>query len=102
MPLTDPCALNGDPLKERANVRKHGVSFAQARRLLASDADYLELFDEVHSIDEDRFIAIGPIDEAIILVAWTERLEGVVRIISARWATRAEARLYRQYLESSR
>lgn len=91
-----------DPQKERANARKHGVSFAQARRLLESNANYLELFDEGHSVDEDRFIAIGPIDEGLILVVWTERMKDVVRIISARWATSGERHLYWQCLESSR
>jgi uncharacterized protein len=55
-----------DLKKEQANVRKHGISFARARQLLESDADYLEIFDEAHSVDEDRFIAIGPIDEGVI------------------------------------
>ena len=91
-----------DPKKERANVRKHGISFARARQLLESDLDYLEIFDQAHSVDEDRFIAIGPIDEGVILVVWAERMEGVVRIISARWATRGEARLYRQHVEAPR
>jgi uncharacterized DUF497 family protein len=61
--------------------------------------DYLELFDEHHSEDEDRFIAIGPIKRGLVLVAWTERDEDVVRIISARWATKGETGLYRSYLE---
>jgi uncharacterized DUF497 family protein len=91
-----------DPKKERANFRKHGVSFAQARQLLESDVDYLEIFDEAHSVDEDRFIAIGPIDKSIILVVWTERVESIVRIISARWATRGEERLYRRYVDGDR
>src|SRR5689334_24917378 len=98
MPVTDgPMRFEWDSKKEQANVRKHGVSFALARQLLESDADYLEIFDEVHSVDEDRFIAIGPIEKGIILVVWTERVEGVVRIISARWATRSEVQLYQQH-----
>jgi uncharacterized protein len=55
-----------------------------------------------HSVDEDRFVAIGPIREGVILVVWTERIEDVVRIISARCATRAEERLYWQHLGSTR
>ena len=53
--------LSWDEAKNRANQKKHGVSFERASELFTSKADYLEFFDEAHSIDEDRFIAIGPI-----------------------------------------
>ena len=59
---------------------------------------FLEIFDAEHSDDEDRFIAIGPIARGVILVVYTERHEGVLRIISARGATRTETRLLLQYL----
>jgi len=85
--------------KNLANQKKHGVSFAEARRLFVSGADYLEVFDEVHSEIEDRFIAIGPIPRGLVLVVWTERDEGTIRIISARWATPRERRLYQDHLE---
>lgn len=70
-----------DDSKNRANQRKHGVSF----------------FDEAHSNEEDRFIAVGPIDRGTVLVVYTERDEDTVRIISARWATRRETALYRNH-----
>jgi uncharacterized DUF497 family protein len=62
-------------------------------------ADYLELFDDAHSDDEDRFIAIGPIKRGLVLVVWTERDQDVVRIISARWATPSERSLFRSHLK---
>lgn len=37
--------------------RKHGVSFEEAAALLTQDSDYLQIFDEPHSDEEDRFIA---------------------------------------------
>jgi uncharacterized DUF497 family protein len=43
-----------DEAKNRANQRKHGVSFDIARTLFESNADYLEIFDDEHSITEDR------------------------------------------------
>ena len=83
--------------KNLANQKKHGVSFDEARELFVSGVDYLELPDDAHSEDEDRFIAIGPIQRGLVLVVWTERDEDVVRIISARWATKFEQKLFRSY-----
>ena len=92
-------ALSWDPEKNRANLRKHGVSFQEASELFSSGVDYLEIFDEAHSIDEDRCRSIGPIRRGLVLVVWTERVEDEVRIISARWATPAGARLFTSYME---
>jgi DNA-binding transcriptional regulator YiaG len=50
-----------DRAKDVANQRKHGVSFKEASELLVSGVEHLEIFDETHSDDEDRFISIGPI-----------------------------------------
>ncbi len=47
-----------DEAKSLANQDKHGVSFEEASALFSSGVDYLEIFDEQHSIDEERFIAI--------------------------------------------
>ena len=87
--------------KNRANRRDHGVAFEEAAKLFTSGTAYLEIFDEAHSDLEDRFIAIGPIRRGVVLVVWTERDEGTLRIISARWATRMEARLYHSFAEES-
>lgn len=87
-------AIEWDDAKNVANQTKHGISFEDASELFTSGEDYLEIFDEAHSDEEDRFIAIGPIRDALVLVVWTERDEDVVRIISARWATKPEAKLY--------
>jgi uncharacterized DUF497 family protein len=91
-----------DPAKDEANQRKHGVSFDDACELLSGGTDYLELFDEVHSDVEERFIAIGPTRRGILLVVYTERFEKTIRIISARWATPEERRLYCRYMEQDR
>jgi uncharacterized DUF497 family protein len=87
-----------DEAKNRANQRKHGISFAEASALFTWGDDYLEIFDEAHSDEEDRFIAVGPIDRGAILVVYTERDEDTVRIISARWATKRETELYRSHV----
>jgi len=91
-----------DPAKDRSNRRKHGLSFAEARRLFESGIDYLEIFDADHSELEDRFIAIGPIDRGIVVVVYTEPDEGRVRIIGARLATQRERKLYRSHRSRTR
>lgn len=86
-----------DPAKNEANEARHGLSFAQASQLLLGDADYLEVYDQAGSIDEDRFIAIGPIEAGVIVVVFTERSDEVVRIISARRATPREVVLFLEH-----
>jgi len=85
-----------DSEKDRLNRRLHGVSFDEAKELFTGDDDSLEIYDVGHSDDEDRFIGIGPIRAGLVLVVYTVRSEEAIRIISARWATESEARLYRQ------
>jgi len=91
--------IEWDSAKNLANQAKHGISFEEASKLFSSGEDYLELFDEAHSDEEDRFVAIGPIVRGLVLVVWTERDEDVVRIISARWATGSERQGYDSYME---
>ena len=94
--------IEWDEAKNAANQKKHGISFEEARQLFDAGGPYLELFDEVHSEAEDRFVAIGPIERGIVLVVWTERDEDVIRIISARRATERERTLYHAYMERGR
>jgi uncharacterized DUF497 family protein len=88
-----------DPEKDKANQRKHGLGFAEIEKLFRSGIDYLEIFDEHHSHFEERFITIGPIARGIVVVAWTERIAGTIRIISGRFATKVEQELYREFME---
>lgn len=94
--------IEWDEAKNQSNQHKHGVSFEEASEVFASDVDYLEIFDDEHSEDEERFIALGPIRRGLVLVVWTERDDEVVRIISARWSTERERRLFATYMESNR
>ena len=84
------------PEKDRANIKKHGLSFREATTLFTGGEEYLEIYDEKHSEDEDRFIAIGSIARGIIVVVYTERTEDLIRIISARLASKKEIRLFRE------
>lgn len=88
-----------DPHKDAANQRKHGLGFAEAAELFTSGLDYLEIFDEAHSDEEDRFIAVGLILRGIIVVVWTEQATDTIRIISARPATGREIESFRRSME---
>lgn len=63
----------------------------ESAALAFADEHYLELYDE-HSIDEDRYIAIGLVED-VLFVVHTMRGENV-RMISARVATNQERRFY--------
>ena len=88
-----------DDAKDLTNQQKHGLSFAEAKELLESGADYLEIFDADHSETEDRFIAIGPVKRGLVVVVYAEREEDLIRIIGARPANRRERDRYRSYTE---
>jgi uncharacterized DUF497 family protein len=84
-----------DERKNAANVRKHGVSFAEAETVFA-DEHALLLNDPDHSSEEDRFILMGLGQSLrVILVFHCYRQgEDVIRIISARKASRGERQDY--------
>jgi uncharacterized DUF497 family protein len=84
-----------DAAKARANLRKHGVSFDEARTVFY-DEFAIQFFDEEHSGSEERFLLLGLSAGArLLLVCHCERTAGqTIRIISARKATRSERRFY--------
>lgn len=84
-----------DPAKAKANVRKHGVSFEEAQSVFF-DEFAVQFFDEEHSAEEERFLMLGMSSEARLLLAChCERRAGsVIRIISARLATKRESTYY--------
>ncbi len=92
-------SLEWDPVKDQANREKHGISFEEASELFKRGEDYLEIYDEEHSADEERFIGIGPIPAGIVVVIYTERSDDVIRLISARRAIKTEVQLFHQYFE---
>lgn len=83
-----------DPEKAEANFAKHGVRFEEVVELFSSGIDYLEIFDEAHSIEEERFLAVGLIAKGVVVVVWTDGEEDIVRIISARIATPRERKQF--------
>ncbi len=85
-----------DRTKAAANFKKHGVSFDEARTVFY-DEFAVQFFDDEHSSEEDRFILLGmDVSARLLVVVHCEVAEGeVIRIVSARKATRSEAKFYR-------
>ena len=80
-----------DDEKNAANIKKHGISFETAAKVFA-DPYYIEVYDSEHSAEEDRYIALGLVED-VLFVVFTERKEAI-RLISARLATEIERRFY--------
>ncbi len=86
-----------DSSKAALNRRKHGVSFEEAQTVFYDECA-IEFFDPDHSEREDRFIMLGMSFTLRVLVVChcVREEQSVIRIISARKATRHEARQYRR------
>jgi uncharacterized protein len=84
-----------DSAKATANLRKHGVSFEEAQSVFY-DEFAVQFFDEEHSAGEERFLLLGiSITAQLLLVCHCERESGdIIRIISARKATKRESAVY--------
>ena len=84
-----------DPRKDRANHRKHGISFEEARTVF-TDEYALLIDDPDHSVTEDRFVLLGlSVRLRVLVVVHGYRgRDDVIRIISARRATRPERDRY--------
>jgi uncharacterized DUF497 family protein len=88
--------IEWDDAKARANLRKHGISFDEAETVFADDYG-LVLPDPDHSsIDEERLVLIGMSAALrVLVVVHCERAGGdIIRLISARRATRSERAQY--------
>lgn len=93
--------IEWDANKNQKNIRKHGISFEEAKEAL-NDPNSIEFFDEVHSTrSEDRYICIGDIGGFLIVyVVYTDR-NGKIRLISARVATPKEKEAYYEHLKGT-
>jgi uncharacterized DUF497 family protein len=89
-----------DANKARANLKKHEVSFRLATSVFG-DPLALTIFDEEHSIDEERWVTLGRAQngQVLVVVHTSEEVSATelhIRIISARRAEPAEVRDYEQ------
>jgi hypothetical protein len=81
--------------KAQLNLEKHGVSFQEAATVFG-DPLSITFPDPDHSIRENRYVTIGMSQfERLLVIAHTDRGE-IVRLISARSATRRETRFYEE------
>lgn len=91
-----PLVFEWDPQKARSNQRKHAVSFDEACTVF-NDGEAMIFPDEDHSNVEEREIIVGhSILDRVLLISFTERSVGRIRIISARRATRREQKDYEE------
>lgn len=84
-----------DENKNRTNQRKHGISFDEAKTVFYDD-EALVIDDPEHSEEEERFIILGLSNRAnLLVVCHCYRVsETIIRIISARKATKTESKYY--------
>jgi uncharacterized protein len=81
-----------DDSKAASNLKKHNISFEQARRAF-DDPSVVMVDDEASSHNEDRYLAIGRFDGRLLTVSYTLRADRT-RIISARQANTREQHDY--------
>lgn len=84
-----------DPHKAAINQRKHGISFEEAQSVFGDEHARL-IDDPDHSAEEDRFLLLGLGNRLRVLVVahCYREADRIIRIISARKATREERRFY--------
>ena len=89
-----------DEIKARANLKKHKVSFDEAKTIF-NDPFLITYPDDFHSDDEERYISVGTSsNNRVLLVSHIESEETdevfVIRIISCRKATISERKFYEE------
>jgi uncharacterized DUF497 family protein len=85
-----------DPAKQASNLKKHGLDFADAHRVIES-GQTVTFEDRRFTYQEERFVTLGPLDGTLMVVV-TAETEDEIRIISMRKADRNEQGIYRENL----
>nr|WP_208492215.1 BrnT family toxin [aff. Roholtiella sp. LEGE 12411] len=88
-----------DERKAKSNEQKHGVSFNEAETVFYDENARL-LYDPEHSLEEDRYILLGMSASLRLLLVCHlyQESQEVIRIISARKATKREHQQYQSFL----
>jgi uncharacterized DUF497 family protein len=76
-----------DEAKRRSNLRRHGIDFAEVVRVFAGEP--VIYMDDRFDYGERRFRTFGLFKGRVVVIAHTQN-KGIVRLISARWASRNE------------
>lgn len=83
-----------DLKKAHTSTKKHGVNFDEAKTVFNDTLAYI-FDDEWNSLEEKRELIIGYSNkQRLLIVSFTERSQGVIRIISARQTTAKERKDY--------
>lgn len=89
-----------DSNKAQTNLSKHNISFESATSVFR-DENAISIYDEKHSLDEERWITIG-IDQITRILVVIHTFVSIdhencnIRIISARKATKKEKIIYQE------
>ncbi|MDR6713092.1 uncharacterized DUF497 family protein [Pseudomonas hunanensis] len=83
-----------DEGKNQINIRKHGIDFRDVPDMF--HYPMLVLLDDRQPYGEERWVALGWLHALVGIVVYTERRGDSIRIISARKATKQEAKRYEQ------
>ena len=81
--------------KSNGNLRKHGVSFDEAKTVF-NDPFAMTISDPEHSAQEDRYIDMGMSSQGRIHMVWYTERGRTIRIIGSRKATRNQRREYEE------
>ncbi len=86
-----------DDSKSKLNLKKHGITFAESESVFLDEAARL-ITDPDHSEDEERFVLLGMSSKLNILIVVHVYRESdeLIRLISARKATKTEQKKYKR------
>ena len=90
--------LEWDPEKNKDNIRKHGLDFADAWQVF--DAPLLTALDTRADYGEDRFISIGILKNFVVVIVYNEPKEDTIRVISLRKAVKHERKRFEEALRN--
>lgn len=91
-PYTNSVDIDWDPAKAAANLRDHGVSFAEAATVL--NDDYALTREDPDAVGEQRFVSLGMSATGALLVVVYSHRGPSVRIISSWKANKPQRKLY--------
>ena len=83
-----------DPAKNKANIRKHRIDFADVPAVF--DGPMCVALDAREDYGEDRWIGIGFLGKGVVVVVVYVEREAVIRIISARKALKHERETFKK------
>jgi len=87
-----------DDEKNNANIRKHGLDFADAWKVF--DSTLIVELDDGDYYGEDRWAGVGLLEDRIVKVIFTEPTENTIRVISLRKAKKYERQYYSETIKN--